>query len=176
MDRDDLRLMSVLVTWLSLHRGFVRVKVLQELLRDQSPRVRAFWAAIANWSTPTSRWHLLAQRDALEAPTELLRTGTRFLLARHGEDPRFAASGLIVPRNVLSDRKSTVPGAWYSRVTAPAENALGPTPSQGAGPIVAEDSATRRDSNRARLDAIQAELATLGTQRSPGTIKAALVA
>jgi hypothetical protein len=48
MDDDDLRVLSVLTTWLGVHHHVVDADRLVQLVRgDRSKRVRAYWAAIA---------------------------------------------------------------------------------------------------------------------------------
>jgi hypothetical protein len=50
MDRDDLRVASILVTWLGIHYPRVNADRLIRAEQSQpSARVRAFWAAVAQW-------------------------------------------------------------------------------------------------------------------------------
>ena len=108
VERDDLRVLAVLVTWFGVHSGRVNADRLTRLVaRQASSRVRAFWSALARWRATDRRFARLA-RGYRGAPLELLSTGTAFQVARHGEDPRFAASKLRVPANVLRDRSTDV--------------------------------------------------------------------
>jgi hypothetical protein len=105
--RDDLRALSVLTTWLAVHGERLDAARLGWLVRTHpSPRLRAYWAAVGTWST-SQRLARLAR--AYEGPRlTLLAVGTDFHVRRHGEDPRFARSALVVPANVLRDRPSDV--------------------------------------------------------------------
>jgi hypothetical protein len=105
--RDDLRALSVLTTWLTVHGERLDVVRLAWLIRAHpSLRLRAYWAAAGAW--PTMRRAGRIAR-AYEGPRlELLSVGTDFHVRRHGEDPRFARSALVVPANVLRDRPSDV--------------------------------------------------------------------
>src|SRR5512139_3203486 len=50
MERGDLRMLAVLVTWLGVHHERINADRLVRAARDQSStRVRAFWAAVATW-------------------------------------------------------------------------------------------------------------------------------
>jgi hypothetical protein len=108
MERDDLRLLGVLVTWFGLHAARVNADRLTRLVALQaSKRVRAFWSALARWRADDRRFARLAR--AYRGPRlDLLSNGTDFQVARHGEDPRFAVSKLRVPANVLRDRLADV--------------------------------------------------------------------
>jgi hypothetical protein len=108
MERDDLRVLAVLVTWFGLHAAHVNADRLTRLVAMQaSKRVRAFWSALARWRAADRRFARLA-RTYRGPRLDLLSTGTDFQLARHGEDPRFAGSKLRVPANVLRDRPADV--------------------------------------------------------------------
>jgi hypothetical protein len=108
MDRGDLRVLAVLVTWFGVHSGRVNVDRLTRLVAlTESKRVRAFWSAVARWCAADRRFARLAQAYR-GGPVDLLTTGTDFQVARHGEDPRFAGSKLRVPANVLRERPSDV--------------------------------------------------------------------
>jgi hypothetical protein len=108
MDRDDLRVLAVLVTWFGVHAAHVNADRLTRIVALQkSKRVRAFWSALARWRAADRRFARLA--CAYRGPhLDLLSTGTEFQVARHGEDPRFAGSTLRVPANVLRDRPADV--------------------------------------------------------------------
>lgn len=108
MERDDLRVLAVLVTWFGVHAAHVNADRLTRLVALQaSKRVRAFWSALARWRGDDRRFARLAR--AYRGPRlDLLSTGTDFQVARHGEDPRFAGSKLRVPAKVLRDRPADV--------------------------------------------------------------------
>lgn len=108
MERGDLRVLAVLVTWFGVHSGRVNADRLTRLIAaTDSKRTRAFWSALARWRGPDRRFARLAQ--AYRGPgVDLLATGTDFQVSRHGEDPRFSGSKLRVPANVLRDRPSDV--------------------------------------------------------------------
>lgn len=108
MVRDDLRTLSVLVTWLEVHHAFVNVDRLTRLVRAQGPgRVTVFWCAVARWLGGDARWRRLAEGYA-GPRVDLLSTGTDFLVRRRGEDPRFAEGPLRVPVSTLRSRHSDV--------------------------------------------------------------------
>jgi hypothetical protein len=108
LERDDLRVLAVLVTWFGVHSARVSADRLTRLVAlQESKRVRAFWSAVARWKAADRRFARLAR--AYRGPQlDLLSTGTVFQVARHGEDERLAGSKLRVPANVLRDRPGDV--------------------------------------------------------------------
>lgn len=108
MDEGDLRVLAVLTTWVGVHHAHVNADRLVRLVgAHPSGRVRAYWAAIAAWLRKDRRLARLA--GAYQgAPLHLLPTGTEFQIARRGEDERFTASKLRVPRGTLRDRREDV--------------------------------------------------------------------
>jgi hypothetical protein len=108
MDRDDLRVLAVLVTWLGAHHSRINADRLIRALQVQpSARVRVFWAAVARWLPKDRRLARLG--DLYRGPrVDLLRAGTDFQIARRGEDPRFAHGPLRVPAGVLRDRPADI--------------------------------------------------------------------
>ena len=108
MERDDLRVLAVLVTWFGIHSTHINADRLTRLVAlQESKRVRAFWPALARWQATDRRFARLAL--VYRGPqVELLSTGTDFQVARHGEDERLAGSKLRVPANVLRDRPADV--------------------------------------------------------------------
>jgi hypothetical protein len=108
MERGDLRVPAVLVTWFGVHAARVDADRLTRLVATQaSKRVRAFWSALARWRATDRRFARLTR--AYGGPRiDLLAAGTDFQVARQGEDPRFTGSKLRVPANVLRDRPADV--------------------------------------------------------------------
>jgi hypothetical protein len=108
MERGDLRVLALFVTWFGVHSGRVNADRLTRLVGlQQTKRVRAFWSALARWRAADRRFARLA--GGYRGPrVDLLPVGTDFQVARHGEDPRFAGSNLRAPANVLRDRPSDV--------------------------------------------------------------------
>lgn len=108
MDRGDLRMLAVLVTWLGIHHERINAdRLVRAVTATRSPRVLAFWAAVARWLERDRRLARLA--DVYVGPRlDLLSAGTDFQVKRHGEDPRFLEGPLRVPAGVLRDRPSDV--------------------------------------------------------------------
>jgi hypothetical protein len=108
MEKDDLRVLAVLVTWFGVHSAWVNADRLTRLVaKEKSPRVRALWTAFAIWQRHDRRFTRMAGIYK-EARLDVLSTGTEFLIRRHGEDARFADTCLRVPANVLRDRPADV--------------------------------------------------------------------
>jgi hypothetical protein len=108
MDRDDLRVASVMTTWLGIHHPRLNADRLVRALTDHpSKRVLAYWSAIGRWLQKDAR---LARLEGLYGgpPVELLRSGMAFHVRRRGEDPRFHGSRLRVPAGTLRDRPADV--------------------------------------------------------------------
>ena len=105
MDDSDLRVLSVLTTWLGVHHTHVNADRLVRLAAaETSERVRAYWAAIASWLAKDRRFARL--HTAYDGPrVDLLPVGTDFQLKRRGEDPRFVGSKLKAPAGTLRDRE-----------------------------------------------------------------------
>ncbi len=108
MDRDDLRVLAVLVTWFGVHHPRVNADRLTKIVAGHgAPRVQALWSALATWQARDRRFARLAA--CYRGPRlDVLATGTAFQLRRHGEDPRFEGTALRVPANVLRDRVADV--------------------------------------------------------------------
>lgn len=108
MEKGDLRVLAILVTWLGIHGGRVNADRLVKIVRaNPSRRVRAFWSAVGRWLAKDRRFARLAA--VYRGPgVNLLSTGTEFQIRRHGEDPRFAGTPLRVPASVLRDRVADV--------------------------------------------------------------------
>jgi hypothetical protein len=108
MEKADLRVLAVLVTWLGIHARWVNADRLTRLVANtKAPRIRAFWSAVAHWQSKDRRFAHLAKVYA-GPRVDLLATGTDFQVKRHGEDERFVGAVLRVPANVLRDRKADV--------------------------------------------------------------------
>jgi hypothetical protein len=108
MEKYDLRVLAVLLTWFGVHAAWVNADRLTKLVAAQSsPRVRAFWSAVARWQKRDRRFGRLA-RLYFEPRLDLIETGTEFQVKRHGEDSRFEGSAIRVAANVLRDRVADV--------------------------------------------------------------------
>ncbi len=108
MDDDDLRVLSVLTTWVGVHGLRINADRLTRCATAHpSERVRAWWAAVARWQRHDRR--LARLERAYDGPAlDLLPVGTAFQIARRGEDARFAGSALRVPAGTLRDRATDV--------------------------------------------------------------------
>jgi hypothetical protein len=108
MDRNELRVAAILVSWFGVHHRWVHADRLTKLVATHgSQRVLAFWAALARWQVRDRRYAILAHR--YRGPRlDVLATGTDFQIRRHGEDSRFEGSCLRVPANLLRDRPDDV--------------------------------------------------------------------
>lgn len=110
MDRDDLRVLAVLVTWLGTHHARINAdRLIRAVLAHPSDRVRAFWAGIGEWLAKDRRFVRLYKTHS-KTRIDLLRTGSDFQISRRGEDPRFRHGPLRVPAGVLRDRPADVLG------------------------------------------------------------------
>ncbi|MBI2569739.1 MAG: hypothetical protein HYV63_22270 [Candidatus Schekmanbacteria bacterium] len=108
MERDDMRVLAILVTWLEAHHAYINAHCLLRAIRTlNAPRVRAFWAAVGQWLHKDRRFARFTGLCESER-IDLLRTGTDFHVRRCGEDSRFSGSCLRVPAGVLRDRKRDV--------------------------------------------------------------------
>jgi hypothetical protein len=108
MNGNDLRVLAILVSWFGVHHERVNADRLTKLVSTHgAERVRALWTALARWQGKDRRYARLAGCYR-GARLDLLATGTEFQIRRHGEDPRFAGSGLRVPANVLRDRPDDI--------------------------------------------------------------------
>lgn len=106
IDGGDLRVLAVLTTWLGVHHARVNAERLVRLVAGHpSPRVRAYWSAVAAWLAKDRR---LARLVGDGAPLELLASGNAFQVLRRGEDERFVGSMLVVPKGTLRDRLEDV--------------------------------------------------------------------
>lgn len=108
MERDNLRILALLTTWMDVHHPWVNADRLVRLARSvDHARTRAYWAAVGSWLVADRRFARL--QDLYEGrPTDLLRTGTLFQVRRRGEDPRFEGTPLQVPAGTLRDRPGDI--------------------------------------------------------------------
>jgi hypothetical protein len=108
MDGDDLRVLSVLTTWLGIHSPHINADRLVRCLSEHpSERVKAYWAAVSHWLGKDRRFTRLGKLHGGPA-LDLLPVGTEFQIARRGEDERFASSVLRIPAGTLRDRTADV--------------------------------------------------------------------
>ena len=108
MEEGDLRVLSVLTTWLQIHHAHINADRLIRLVSAHpSKRVRAYWSAIATWLEKDRRFTRLTATYA-GPPIDLLPTGTDFQLKRRGPDERFVDTKLRVPSGTLRDRTADV--------------------------------------------------------------------
>ncbi len=108
MDDGDLRVLSLVVTWLSAHAERVNADRLVRLATaERSERVRAFWSAVGSWLAKDRRFTRLRALWT-GAPVDLLPVGGDFQIRRRGEDRRFASTALRVPAHTLRDRPGDV--------------------------------------------------------------------
>lgn len=108
MENNDLRLLSVLVTWFGIHHPWINADRLTQIASAcSSNRVKALWAALAKWKIQDRRFVKL--NGIYKGPRiDLLQTGTDFQIRRHGEDARFAESPIRAPANTLRDRPADI--------------------------------------------------------------------
>lgn len=104
---DDLRVLSVLVTWLGVHHERLNADRLVHLVQVQdSRRVQAFWASVARWLSADRRLAKLQPWSGERV--DLLPVGTEFQIKRRGEDPRFDGGPLRVPTGTFREREVDV--------------------------------------------------------------------
>lgn len=108
LERDDLRVLAVLVTWLGVHHPWLNAdRLLRALRTRESSRVGAFWAAIGQWLGKDRR--LARLMTLYTGPRiDLLPVGADFQIGRAGEDGRFGGGPLRVPAKGLRDRRVDV--------------------------------------------------------------------
>ncbi len=108
MERDDLRVLGVLVDWLDVFAPWLNADRLTRLVLASGPsRVRAFWAAFSQRHRTDRRFARLLTLAPRER-VDLLRVGTDFQVRRRGEDARFEGTALRVPAGVLRQREADV--------------------------------------------------------------------
>jgi hypothetical protein len=112
MEHDDLRVLSVLVTWIQVHYPRINADRLTRAVSlltesEQLERVKAFWAAIGEWLKKDRRFARMAKLYS-GLRIDVLTVGTDFQIGRKGEDLRFKNTLIRVPANVLRERESDV--------------------------------------------------------------------
>lgn len=108
MENDDLRVLSVLCTWLHIHSKRINAnRLIRSSVTLKSKRVRAFWTAFSVWKRKDRR--LKGLQSLYRGPRiDVLRVGTGFQIERRGEDERFENTPLRIPKGVLRNRMSDV--------------------------------------------------------------------
>ncbi|RJO68776.1 MAG: hypothetical protein C4523_06870 [Myxococcales bacterium] len=108
MDRDDLRTLSLVTQWLSVHlRRLNADRMVRLISACPSERVRIYWKAVAVWQAKDRR--LARLLSVYRGPQiDLLPSGTDFLIRRRGEDPRFMGGPLRVPAGTLREREADI--------------------------------------------------------------------
>jgi hypothetical protein len=108
MEKHDLRVLAVLVTWFGIHAPWVNADRLTNLVAAQSSiRVRALWTALAAWQKKDRRFARLSMLYTGKRQ-DVVHAGAEFQIIRHGEDARFRQSVIRVAANVLRDRTADV--------------------------------------------------------------------
>jgi hypothetical protein len=108
MDEGDLRVLSVLTTWLGVHARHIHAdRLIRCVAGHPSVRVRAFWAAVGRWLAKDRRFARLEKLHE-GPPQDLLPVGTDFQIQRRGEDERFAGGPIRVPSGTLRERPADV--------------------------------------------------------------------
>ncbi len=109
MERDRLRELNVLTTWWQVHSTWVNADRLIALVSAlSSPRVSAYWCALALTKHTDPRFKRLAGAAPPGGRLPLLQVGNDFQVQRRGEDARFQGSPLIVPNGTLRQRAMDV--------------------------------------------------------------------
>ncbi len=105
----DYRVLSLLVDWFDIHSERVLADRLYHLaLGSSQKRVRVFWAAMAQRKSTDRRFLKFAGLHSGKR-IDLLPKGTKFHIARSGEDERFVGTALRVPEGAgLRRRPSDV--------------------------------------------------------------------
>ncbi len=108
VELDDLRVLSLLVTWLGVHHSWINVDRLTRAIAPyDSTRFRAFWAGVGTWLHKDRRFARIAR--IYDGPrNDLLRVGSDFQIKRRGEDERFIGTPLRVAAGVLRERPGDV--------------------------------------------------------------------
>jgi hypothetical protein len=109
MEQDDLRVLSVPLQWLEVYQSWVNAdRLFRAISSIESPRIRAFWAAVGFWLKKDNRFSRFTNIYKGRQRIDLLREMNAFQIQRKGEDPRFEKSSLCVPAGILRQRASDV--------------------------------------------------------------------
>ncbi len=108
MERQDLRVLSILVTWFGIHAAWVNADRLTKLVDlSSSYRVRALWSALSYWQKKDHRFARLL-RSYSGPRLDVIEGGSEFQIKRFGEDSRFQGSEIRVAANLLRNRPADV--------------------------------------------------------------------
>jgi hypothetical protein len=108
MERDDLRVLAMLMTWWGVHHERVNADRLTKLAAAHpAARVRALWSALATWTGKDRRFARL-QKVYIGPRVDASPNGSAFQLNRHCEDARLEGSALRAAANLLRDREVDV--------------------------------------------------------------------
>lgn len=104
---EDLRTLSVLVTWLGTHHAHVNADRLTKMVRGHdADRVQAFWSAVGVWLHKDKRLGRLAKLKG--SRVNVTSIGVDLQIERLGEDPRFSGTRLRAHAKALRDRAADV--------------------------------------------------------------------
>jgi hypothetical protein len=108
LENNDLRVLSILTTWIEVHHAVLNVdRLVKIVIWHSSERVKAYWASLAMRHIKDRRFAKLI--NVYTGPViDLMGVGTDFQIKRHGEDKRFAGSFLRVAAGTLRDRKTDI--------------------------------------------------------------------
>ena len=108
MDHDDLRTLSLVTQWLSVHLRRINADRMIHLISAcPSERVRCYWKAVAVWQAKDRRLARL-QFVYRGSRVDLLPAGTDFQISRRGQDLRFANGPLRTPAGMLRERAADI--------------------------------------------------------------------
>jgi len=112
MVRGDYRVLGLLTDWIEMHGRLINVDRLSKIVSLQADeKVRRYWKAISQWQSKDVRFKKLSKNANVEGRSDLLGTGTDFLIQKHGEDPRFEGTVLRVPNLTLRHRLEDIQSA-----------------------------------------------------------------
>ncbi|HQL56756.1 MAG: hypothetical protein ACOX51_12010 [Myxococcota bacterium] len=108
MEHYDLRTLSLVTQWLSVHLRRVNAdRIIRVVSACPFERVRSYWKAVAVWQSKDRR--LVRLLDTYRGSRiDLLPSGTDFQISRRGEDTRFVNGPLRVPVGTLRERESDI--------------------------------------------------------------------
>ena len=108
MDRHDLRVLDLLVTWLEVHHAHVNAdRLIRAASTLESDRAKAFWAAVGRWLEADRRFARLV--GIYTGPrVDGLPGRSTYSLQQKGEDPDFLDTPIRIPDGTLPCRRSDV--------------------------------------------------------------------